>query len=129
MTNFDALIARLEVATEGSAGLDAEIAEVVGWKHNASPNPNNPWHWKAPDGQGYVHPPFFSRSLDAALTLVPEGWTVARINENDDKTWACELREGYLTSYTHVVFGGEKHKDATAALALCIAALKVRKAE
>lgn len=68
----------------------------------------------------------YSNSLDAALDLVPTGWTVARIGQNDDKTWTAELREGLYFSYSRVVFGPSDHKAPTPALALAIAALKAR---
>lgn len=39
-----------------------------------------------------------------AFTLVRQivpGWTVGNIAQQDDRTWFCELRKGYLTSYTN----------------------------
>ena len=58
------------------------------------------------------------------MTLVPEGWILANIGQNDDKSWYAELREGYRTSYNRVAVSDLK--TPTAALALCIAALKAK---
>lgn len=66
----------------------------------------------------------YTASIDAAMSLVPEGWTVARIAQNDDKSWFVELREGFLTSYNRVAMS--PLKTSTPAIALCIAALKAR---
>ena len=65
---MDTLIAELEAATEGSRELDGKIALSLGWvKHHAG------WaHWTTPEGLENRHVPFFSQSLDAALTLLPD---------------------------------------------------------
>lgn len=63
--------------------------------------------------------------LDAALMLVPEGWTVATISQNDDKSWFAELREGFLTSYNRVALSPVKSSTP----ALCIAALRAQQKE
>ncbi len=108
------LIAELERAAEGSRELDGEIALSLGWvKHHAG------WaHWTTPEGLENRHVPFFSDSLDAALTLVPEG-----------AYWAVRVSiskfAGVVTPLGYVV------KDCVAntpALALCIASLKARQA-
>lgn len=72
----------------------------------------------------YGDHPRYTASIDAALTLVPEGWTVATICQNDDKSWFAELREGFLTSYNRVALSPVK--SSTPALALAAAALKAR---
>ena len=76
------------------------------------------------DYDGYIAVPAYTASIDAAMTLVPEGWTVAHITQNDDKSWFAELREGFLTSYNRVATS--PINTATPAIALCIAALKAR---
>ena len=69
--------------------------------------------------------PAYTASLDAAMTLVPEGWTIATIGQNDDKSWFVELREGFLTSYNRVAMS--PIKTVTPAIALCIAAIAASK--
>lgn len=68
----------------------------------------------------------FTRSLDAALTLVPEGWKLRQINFSgpcaDDRKWHLNLHGG---SEGQDCFTGRG--DATPALALCAAALRARK--
>lgn len=124
------LIARLESATEGSRGIDTEIhCFIHGWRLIEVDARSGAFAWEHKAQEfvsGPLGAPYYTTSVDAALTLVPKGWTTARICENDDKSWAVELREGYLTSYTRVVFGGKNHHDRTPALALCIASLRAR---
>ncbi len=67
--------------------------------------------------------PRYTASLDAAMTLVPEGWTVANLSQSDTKGWWAELRQGLLSSYDKVVFGKQLN-NATPALALCAASLR-----
>lgn len=120
--NLDSLIAELERAAEGLRELDGEIALSLGWvKHHAG------WaHWTTPDGLENRHVPFFSDSLDAALTLVPEGcgWEISV-----DPDW-----EGKIPPSAVVCPIGESPQRRiltvapTPALALCIAALKARQA-
>lgn len=100
----DDLIARLERATEGSRELDFEIAEYldkIGVKY-------------ATTIEG--HTPEWTQSLDAALSLVPEGhdWIVADVN-------------GHVGGTPYACVGSKKpHFAETPALALCVAALRAR---
>ncbi|NQX95018.1 MAG: hypothetical protein HRT64_08895 [Erythrobacter sp.] len=66
------LIKRLEAATEPSRELDAEIATLSGWEHIVGAA------WQRPDGVtvNSTRIPCFTNSIDAALTLVGEGWEV-----------------------------------------------------
>lgn len=105
------LITRLQAAEGPSRELDTEICEAIGFVL----------------GQ-LGHAPPFTTSIDAALTLVPEGWhwaiytekgicggKGARVNvggpERTRRGWSKDLHEVYA---------------ATPALALCIAALRAR---
>jgi len=120
MPDFTDLIARLETATEGSRELDAEIVRAV-----------DPDAFFADDGsfESAVYdcinryPPHYTTSLDAALTLVPEGW-----GWSVDYANACMLStlggDGHV-DYLHTTYAREA---ATPALALVIAALKARQA-
>ena len=114
------LIARLETEV-GTRELDGEIALLVGWKKR-----HKGWaHWTSPDGAENQHVPFFSTSLDDALTLVPEGieWSVER-------RYSKSFRPAYASIWSPGAKDVDFHANATAAtpaLALCIAALKARK--
>jgi hypothetical protein len=77
--------------------------------------------------------PSYTASLDAALTLVPEGWFVHSITEFNQRTWEVSLRgpdelrfakgpEAWANSRTK----GNERGVATPALALCAAALRAR---
>ena len=116
---MDNLIAELERATEGSRELDALIDLAL-----KRGQPYKP----ARIGQ-FIDD--YTTSLDAALTLVPEGWD-----------WLA--RDGDGGHFANVTRGGipmmmDKHQfnpdwqdtptyAATPALALCIASLKARQA-
>lgn len=119
------IIERLLTGTGREA--DALIARAIGWACvMKDPQAENHWYcWRKEYRSGEWMPlPRYTASIDAAMTLVPEGWTVAHITQNDDKSWFVELREGFLTSYTRVVMS--PLKTSTPAIALCIAALKAR---
>jgi hypothetical protein len=118
------LIARLEAATDGTVSLSEEVARAVGWVS---------WRgqWFAPGTDPAGNPPSldgapnFTRSLDAALTLVPEtaGIEINRywLTTRDGAVWSAQLRWGLRDSAAS--------EDAPSApLALCIAALKARSA-
>jgi hypothetical protein len=68
------------------------------------------------------HP--FTASLDAAMSLVPEGWCVSLLQQ--DKGWAADLQRGFRTSYDKVAIasGIGPNYIATPALALTAASLR-----
>jgi hypothetical protein len=103
------VIDRLEAAQEGSDSLDRDIA---GYLLHAV-------------GFGEVLP--YSSSIDAALTLVPEGWRWA-LGDRDDRTdapWAQVFRTD-PESGEMVLFAEDDCYPDNPALALCIAALRAR---
>jgi len=133
------LIERISAATGPDRALDAEIAAFVkqcsrnapAWVRNwqglwaPAPKVNSGavalWHdsgelsvwWNAPE---------FTASIDAALTLVPEGlnWLIGRGRARpDEPLYGVQLLDG-----ERVVAGAEN--NATPALAICAAALKAR---
>jgi hypothetical protein len=113
------LIVALEKAERPSRKLDAEVALVVGWKVVVGDT------WMGPHGEIAV--PEYTTSIDAALTLVPEGWRWA-VGDKDDRTdvpWAQVFRTDLETGEL-VMFAEDDCYPATPALALCIAALKAR---
>ena len=112
---MDDLIARLEAAEEGSRGLDNEIAHAVGAFFPEDP---------------VCFPPYYTTSLDAALTLVPVGFEVTlRFNG------VVYPRAGLSECSAHLTKGGRQYPSQvmdcearTPALALCIASLRARMA-
>lgn len=100
------MIERVEAVTRGSRVLDYDIESVV-------------------SGQDFpADCPPYTTSLDAALTLVPEGWSVGNLWEavspKDRPWWGLELRKD-APYRCQKVLGAR-----SAALAFCIAALKAR---
>ncbi len=121
---MDALIAALEAATEGSRELDDAVFLATHPDQGTTSEDGEYWYAAHLDEDGgpWMLLPFYTTSLDAALTLVPEGWgwtiewdsiTAVRPpdSEGDD-----DLAIWGLTP------------NGTPALALCIAALKARQA-
>ena len=117
MTDREKLIAlaeRCEKATGPSRELDLAVGSSLGVDSYYLKN------WTA--------------SLDAAMTLVPEGWRMAALCEREP--WFCRLETTDFDSVTwgkgsdwitDVVAGQETTaKAATPALALCAAALRAR---
>lgn len=122
---LDQLIKRLEDAKEGSRELDREVALVSGWRRMGSEHrPHGGWYWRGGPNDctgtqvDNEHPPHYTTSLDAALTLVPEGWNYA-LNSNG----AIPVADVYQD-----VENDRWPSASTMALALCIAALKARQA-
>lgn len=123
------LITRLEAATEGSRELDAEIAVRIKYPTYRYPDPvsncaPSSWveAWDRLTGWSVGDPlPRYTRSIDAAMTLVPEGWRVHRMQESDDGRWsAFVVRKHGLGG----ISGDEWAEWPTPAIALTIAALK-----
>lgn len=137
------LIARLERATGPDRELDLAVAVAVNYAGMF--NPDYGWQWSLwgdeiegiCDGRRVVLDPAqfcppFSASIDAALTLVPEGWTW-QISNRAPKPLAGrayihngELHFASLYAGRNPKYRGEEDTAATPALALCIAALKAR---
>jgi hypothetical protein len=123
-----ALLARLAAATEGSRELDAEIAGILGrvvvWHlglHAAG--------WDAPKvpmqltSWGGERVPCYTSSIDAALTLVPDGYS-PNINGPvlHRPLWGCDLRWLQSNSFADGLYASAP----TPALAVAIAAFRAR---
>jgi len=127
------LIERLGSAKEGSRELDADIGEYVG----AKPKTKNVYkRGRYVDGKPVLMRvekvwPHYTTSLDAALTLVPEGWLVNRFWQDEDG-WEVMLTEtgtdeGMGTpNFVEAALMFDGNGIPTPALALCIASLKAR---
>jgi len=104
---MDELTKKLEAATEGSRELDADIYMAT---HGVSEGSTKP-----------ATPPHFTTSIDAALTLVPEGWIVhMELHPSPADEANISLHDGGDKTTL-----GQADFDQPA-LALCIAALKAR---
>jgi hypothetical protein len=100
------LLSALETATDGSEYLDYAIQRVFGLMKPV---------------------PSYSRSVDAALMLVPEGWSIHRLGQRHDchgnfTGWFAEL---YRAQEAVIEFPSNS-TGATAPLALCAAAMRIR---
>ena len=103
------LVTMLQSAKEGSEYLDYAIQRIFG---TAKPVP------------------LYTRSLDAALKLMPEGWTIHRLGQITDCQggfggWIGEI---YRARDAMIPYPSSS-PAASAPLALCVAALRVRLAE
>lgn len=113
------VIERLEALTEPCREMDAAIALAIGKKATAK-------YGDHALGNDYTAPAYFlqyTKSIDAAMTLVPEG-----CENNMGLTWTKDIKE------KHCVIANLRwlRVEATAhtpAIALCIAALKARNAK
>lgn len=119
------LIARLEKASGPDRELANEVLLACGWKINeyGDEGPTRSIEWVNPDPNGIDYldggQPDPTTSIDAAVTLVPDGygWAV-----NSDRGRCC-------ANYRHQVTGAKPDfptSAATPAIALCIAALRAR---
>lgn len=97
MAEIDALIAKLEQATGENNRLDDDIARLIGGKPGTFS---------------------YTGSIDAALSLVPEGWSVHWWRSGDGLPNAEVHKEQGCTPY---------YGHGAPAIALCIAALRARK--
>lgn len=117
------IIAALEAADGPDWDLNAGIARALGWELiEVSHTAGRTGAWKKPNGELMYAAPFFTASLDAALTLVPDdaNWGVStprQPNMSGKRYWASLHGYGGKPTGTY---------GATPAIALCIAALKAR---
>lgn len=135
---LDDMLDRLFHAEEGSAELDCLIAsqfhiappDAPGWlvKNFSRYAPSKlPGHVAAMnlDGQEGVNwkPLAFTRSIDAAVTLVPAGfqWECTFSRHVPHSANVCSSREAHG--------GWDGHSDHSRPIAICIAALKARAAQ
>ena len=136
MSDLSELIARIEAASGAQYVLDCAIWDAIYPGERAErfaklTAPGKPYHGRLgpADVDGYVQPlRAFTASIDAALTLVPDGYAV---DMTIGRYWPNRAR------VLHVYQDGDRwfHRGsdpaicanaATPALALCAAALKAR---
>lgn len=135
---LEAIIARLEAATGPDCKLDGEIFKLL--------NPEGHWVefsgvWHRRDDVDFVAydiPPKFSLSIDAALTLVPEGWRIGfedagRCDHNDlVEAWCWPFESEFEPEWQNGDQGYRSAEDSCRAahqsrtIAIVIASLKAR---
>lgn len=116
MSDIESLIKRLELASGPDRALDLDISHYGKQKF-------------AHEGKGIGWPPHYTASIDAALTLVPEGYAIQGM-----EIWAQETHLTILETqkkndglYWHTSGEGRwKANHAIPSIALCIAALRAR---
>jgi hypothetical protein len=103
------LVPTLQSAKEGSEYLDYAIQRLFGTMKPV---------------------PLYTRSLDAALSLVPEGWTIHRLGQvsNCQGGFGGWIGEIYRARDAMIPYPSSA-PAASAPLAICVAALRVRLAE
>lgn len=121
--DFTDLIAKLEAATEGSRELDAEIGALED-PLGRRPHPAAAPGWLVGgDTDSPIEALAYTKSLDAARTLVPEGWKIWDVRQCDDSWWV-HLEHCHPSAHAE---GFAPIKEPRGfPLALCIAALKAR---
>jgi hypothetical protein len=123
-----ALIAQLTAATAGSRELDADIYEALGCEVIRMPRNGRGYAWKY-RGQGpsgriadrWESMQELSTSLDAAMTLVPEGWLTSDVSQDLPDNWLWTLTK--LDSIGNQI-GFAQGERPTAPLAICLASLR-----
>jgi hypothetical protein len=135
MGDLDALLTRLRAAAGADRELDAEIDLLLslpciterGGVALVSDGGVHEWYGEGPPAQkrnpamgAWRRPRMaYTSSVDAALTLVPEGWAWAK--RLDGAFYVAPIDEGSP-------YSGQRGDAPTPALALCIAALEARRA-
>ncbi len=115
MTEIEKLALRCEAATGPDIALDSDIHSVVSSDRKHPYIVGTHIDDTHPSGRPYSAPAY-SASLDAAMSLVPEGW----FYEIESKTSSAVVwKEPGPTPHT-------LSEAATPALALCVAALRAR---
>ena len=127
------LIERLESATEGSRELDEAIINALcpdamcrqdpAWEDSITV-----YHADALLDSGKAELPHYTTSLDAALTLVPEGWEWSLAGGNKNEPVQVPYASCWPDEQPFPAELDLYAEAATPSLALCIAALKAREA-
>lgn len=119
------LIQKLEAAKEGSRELDELIHEAAG-----SPGADDPQYAAFESGDDF--PRNYTTSLDAALTLVPDGWNYQLLKTggvllSSGLPYSASIKASSQYGWVDPPYPFDGYSE-TQALALCIAALKAREA-
>lgn len=130
---MEALIQRVEKAQGPDASIDADIAVATGWKRGqviACFTPEDARIRFPDDHNGFCRAydvPRYTASLDAAVSLVPEGhwWNVSRTCADNSPMRHFGTRSGHCFTAGCAPWGRDQHTTAhTPELALLVAILK-----
>jgi hypothetical protein len=118
------LAERCEKASEPDRETEARIAMELAWRKTTLGQAGRVWYDQ--DGNLEAVPPKYTASLDAALTLLPEGseW---RLERRFSKAMSPAYASVWNPGATDVDFHANAHGKSPA-LALCAAALRARAA-
>jgi hypothetical protein len=114
--DIDGLVERLEKASGPDRQLDGAIAMLIDDVPDWCRGPTTVGTYEHPK-RGILNARRFTESIDAAMTLVPEGWCWGLFDEPNAWLWPTATRD---------LLTGIQGKGATPAIALCIAALRAR---
>jgi len=118
-TDTHSLITRLESLTEPSREVDALVHQASQPELADMSTGCAPGWLTGGEHKFLIKVPEYTASIDAALTLVPEGWFVhecGQISPRDDSNWYCILAR------PSAGISQSNHKSFP--VALCIASLK-----
>jgi hypothetical protein len=120
---MDELIERLEKATGPDRELDGAIALSLGWTFQKMKGDSKPYYRKPGETTYYMRSevPAYTASIDAALTLVPEGWAYQLTLLFEPRVHGNQQAIVWPPDKASPVSGAP-----TMPLAICIAALKAR---
>lgn len=139
---MDELIARLEAATGPDEWCDYHLWRIAlpehhRWTMGGTGALDGVPLWGNPrkDRDWDRDPPRYTASIDAAITLVPEGWAV-RLKQTTRYDQTCWTGDGQQPAWTVSLMPDDNKADnfmfyehggaATPALAICIAAIRAR---
>lgn len=134
---MDDLIKRLEAATGPDRELDADIFCAVNPGYSVYLAEDGTWECMKSGEYGPLVAPHYTSSIDAALTLVPDGWAwrIGYCSVSDD-AWVVpdfnspihgqRMKEQYDEATWHEGIDIDQRPSGRVAIALCIAALKAR---
>lgn len=123
------LAARCETAEGPDRGLDVEIAVAVEREHETrllrcldGAECRAPWRADPYSPGNTIPTPRYTESADAALTLIPDGmwWLIGKGRTRpDEPLYGVQILDGERVA-------AEAETEASAALAICAAALRAR---
>ena len=135
------LSTKTEQAASASRELDAAIFQAVRPDEVPTPIVQSGYGWRFTRGYWWcetgedqrtprkkITPPAYTTSLDAAMTLVPEGWGF-NVSQPNEKAIDSGLLRTDSPCMAEVQYGGDQRfivAASTPALALCAAALKAQ---
>jgi hypothetical protein len=121
------LAARCEAAEGPDRELDEAIARTLGWRTMDDGYGRHtlwlPPGWKSGDGGAKHSTPAFTASIDAALTLVPEGLSRSMLEDPRISRAVAHVRTKSILDPDKLEWSGYAK---TLPLALCAAALRAR---